>query len=64
MLEWAAQGGGRVPILEVFKVHLDLSDVGWWLRGYRGSAGLVRDWMILKVSSKLDDSMILYEKLL
>lgn len=52
---WNHRGG--------IKVDLHLSDVSLWLRGYWGCAGLIGDWMILKVSSKPDASMILDEKL-
>lgn len=52
---WNHRGG--------IKVDLHLSDVSLWLRGYWGCAGLIGDWMILKVSSKPDASMILGEKL-
>lgn len=45
------------------RLDLHLGDVGLWLRGNRGSAGFMGDWMILKLSSKPDASMILCEKL-
>lgn len=41
------------PSLEVFKRHLSVS-LGVWFRGDYGGGG----WIIVKVSSNLDDSVI------